>query len=197
MKKIVKRVIFISLGLSSLFLLNACSPGSGNMEQAEEETTVVEEEEKEEKIPSPLTKISGKIDGVKINMQYGSPGVKGRKIWGGLEPYGQVWRTGANEATWIEFESDVLINGEQLPKGKYGLFTIPNESEWTLIFNKVWDQWGAYEYDENEDALRVVIQPSTSEDLQERLHFRIKDSINFNWEKVKFSFNIEKDKGNS
>ncbi|WP_020532938.1 DUF2911 domain-containing protein [Flexithrix dorotheae] len=196
MRKVVKRFIFIVLGVSGLFLFNACSPGSGNMEQSEAENTETELEEAEEKL-SPLTKISGKIDGVKINMQYGSPGVKGRKIWGGLEPYGQVWRTGANEATWIEFDSDVLINGEKLPKGKYSLFTIPTENEWTLIFNKVWDQWGAYEYDEKEDALRVVVQPSPSEELEERLNFRIKESVNFKWEKIKFSFNVEKDKGNA
>src|SRR5689334_20523899 len=75
-----------------------------------------------------------------VTITYSRPGVKGRKIFGGLVPYGQVWRTGANEATTIAFSDDVSIDGQPLAKGTYSLYTVPNENEWTIIFNKVPDQ---------------------------------------------------------
>jgi hypothetical protein len=70
-------------------------------------------------------------------------------------PYGKVWRTGANEATIFETTGDLVINGQKLPAGKYGLFTVPGEKEWTIIFNSVWDQWGAFKYDASRDVLRI------------------------------------------
>ncbi|MEL7006748.1 MAG: DUF2911 domain-containing protein [Bacteroidota bacterium] len=93
--------------------------------------------------PSPPATVEAKINGLDITIDYSRPSAKGRTIFGGLEPYGQVWRTGANESTWIEFSDDVKINGESLPAGKYGLFTIPNKDEWTIIFNKDWKGWSA------------------------------------------------------
>ncbi len=95
----------------------------------------------------------------RIEISYSRPGVKGREIWGGLVPYGKVWRTGADEATTFSVNGDVLINGTQLPAGTYALFTIPGEDEWTLIFNKTAEQWGAFNYDEKMDALRVTALP--------------------------------------
>lgn len=94
----------------------------------------------------------------KITLNYSRPNVKGRKIFGGLEPYGAVWRTGANSATLISFTEPVKINGKELPAGEYGLFTIPGKDEWTVIFNKGAKQWGAYEYKEAEDVLRVKVK---------------------------------------
>ena len=138
-----------------------------------------------------LKKVSGELDGVQVNMQYGSPGVKERKIWGDLVPYNEVWRTGANEATWIEFDKDVTIAGQKIPKGKYGLFTIPAESEWTVILNKVWDQWGAYDYDEKEDLARFNVVPQKSDSSKERLEFSVDDDVTFAWENLTFSFDIE------
>lgn len=79
------------------------------------------------------------------------PNVKGRKIFGGLEPYGKVWRTGANSATVITFSDDVTIEGNKVPAGEYALFTIPNATEWTIILNKTSKQWGAYEYKPADD----------------------------------------------
>jgi hypothetical protein len=95
----------------------------------------------------------------KITLNYSRPNVKGRKIFGGLEPYGTVWRTGANSATMISFTEPVKIDGKELPAGDYGLFTIPGKDEWTVIFNKGAKQWGAYEYKEAEDVLRVKVKP--------------------------------------
>jgi hypothetical protein len=117
---------------------------------------------------------SGTIDGVDVSLEYGRPNVNGRDIWGGLVPYGQVWRTGANEATTITFGSDVTVEGEALPAGTYSLFTIPGADEWTVIFNKTAAQWGAYDYDEGEDALRVTVTPREHE-MTESMDFAVSD----------------------
>ena len=112
---------------------------------------------------SPPAQISKEVDGTTITIDYSRPSKRGRKIFGGLEDYGKVWRTGANESTWIEFSDDVEIEGESLAAGKYGLFTIPGEDEWTIIFNKKWDGWGAYEYNADDDVLRVNVKPEKTE----------------------------------
>lgn len=103
----------------------------------------------------------------KITLNYSRPNVKGRKIFGGLEPYGAVWRTGANSATMISFTEPVKINGQELPAGDYGVFTIPGKDEWTVIFNKGAKQWGSYEYKEAEDVLRIKVKASKLKDKVE------------------------------
>lgn len=144
------------------------------------------------KRPSPPVNISKDVSGVTVTVDYSSPAVKGRKVWGGLEPYDKVWRTGANEATTFEVSADVTINGEKLPKGKYALFTIPTEGNWTVIFNKVANQWGAYEYNEAEDALRITVTPKMAEELTENLAFDIGDdgTVSFAWEYLTFNFKV-------
>jgi hypothetical protein len=123
----------------------------------------------------------GEIDGVGIVIEYGRPSVKGREIWGSLVPYGQVWRTGADEATTITLASDAMIQGGHLPAGTYALFTIPGEEEWTVIFNKTGKQWGAFRYDSGEDALRVTAEPTTGEHV-ETMEFVIEgDAIVLRW----------------
>jgi hypothetical protein len=132
----------------------------------------------------------GKVDGVDIGVSYGRPQVKDREVWGALVPNGQVWRTGANEATTIEFSGDVMIEGEALLAGKYGLFTIPGESEWTVIFNKVPQQWGAFNYDANEDALRVTVEPGECEHV-ESMDFLIDGSnVTVRWAETAVSFEV-------
>jgi hypothetical protein len=103
----------------------------------------------------------------KITLNYSRPNVRGRKIFGGLEPYGKVWRTGANSATVISFSEDVKVEGQNLPAGEYGLFTIPGQDEWTIIFNKGAKQWGAYTYNEKDDVLRVKVKPAKLKDKVE------------------------------
>lgn len=94
-----------------------------------------------------------------ISLTYGRPDVKGRKIFNGTEPYGVVWRTGANAATIIKFTDEVSVEGHLVKPGEYSLFTIPGATEWTVIINKVAKQWGAYSYDQKQDLLRFKVKP--------------------------------------
>ncbi len=111
--------------------------------------------------PSPNAGITQAIGTTEIQITYGRPAVKGRDVFGGLEPYDSVWRAGANEATVFRTTRDVTINGEPLPAGVYGFFAIPEPDEWTLIFNRTASQWGAFDYDEEADALRVTATPES------------------------------------
>ncbi|WP_316747301.1 DUF2911 domain-containing protein [Pedobacter gandavensis] len=95
----------------------------------------------------------------KVSVSYSRPNLKGRKVFGEMEPFDKVWRTGANSATSITFSDPVKVGGVDLPAGTYGLFTIPGKTEWTVIFNKDSKQWGAYEYKETEDVLRIKVKP--------------------------------------
>jgi len=142
---------------------------------------------------SVLTQTVGLTD---VTITYSRPGVKGRKIFGGLVPYGQVWRTGANEATTIAFTDDVTINSQPLPKGTYSLHTIPGENEWTLIFNKVADQWGSYSYDQKQDALRLTVKPRPAIEKREWMTFDVPelstDAATFvlGWDNVEVPFTV-------
>jgi hypothetical protein len=135
-------------------------------------------------------KTTGTVDGVDVTLEYGRPNVKGREIWGGLVPYDRVWRTGADEATTITFSADVLVEGEALPAGTYALFTIPGEEAWTVIFNQTADQWGAFEYDEEKDALRVSVAPREHE-MVETMDFAVEDgAVVLRWEELAVPFRI-------
>lgn len=142
---------------------------------------------------SPRKDVKGSVNGTQITIDYGAPSVKGRKIWGGLEKYGQVWRAGANENTTISFDKDVKINGKPLAAGKYGFFIIPNESgDWVAIFNKKNDAWGSYSYSEAEDALRVMVKPEFGDDVQEQLMYGVDNSgIVFAWDKARLHLSVE------
>ena len=94
-------------------------------------------------------------DQVFVRVIYSRPQANGREVFGNLVPYGEVWRTGANEAPEIKFYQDVTIGGKKLKAGSYSLFTIPGEDEWTVIFNEALDYWGAYSYDKKQDVLRA------------------------------------------
>ena len=142
---------------------------------------------------SPPVTVSQNVGDLTITINYGQPSVNGRVIWGELVPYGQVWRTGANEATTITVNKDVRINGQDLAAGSYSIFTIPSEKdEWTLIFNTVADQWGAYEYKESSDALRINTKVTKNKNMAEKLSFTINKTgtVNFTWEHLTFSFNV-------
>lgn len=142
---------------------------------------------------SPPAQISQEVNGTTVTIDYSQPSKRGRKIFGGLEDFGKVWRTGANESTWIQFSKDVKVEGKSLPAGKYGLFTIPGEDEWTIIFNKKWDGWGAYEYKEDDDVLRVTVKPSTSADVVELLTFDIQENgnVSFAWDDTIVNFSVQ------
>lgn len=137
-------------------------------------------------------KTEGTIAGVAVKLEYGRPNVAGRAIWGQLVPYGQVWRTGADEATTISFAKDVLVEGQKLAAGTYALFTIPGEKEWTVVFNKTAEQWGAFDYDAKQDALRVTVQPGAAAAPVESLDFVIEgDRVVLRWEKVAVGFAVK------
>ncbi len=143
-----------------------------------------------------------------INISYSRPGVKGRKIWGGLVPYGLApgndeskgkpfpWRGGANECTTIDFSKDVMIDGHKLPAGKYSMDFIPEEKEWTVIFNKDTTLWGSFLYNEKEDALRIKVTPIEAP-FQEWLTYGFDNLAGTSctaylwWEKLKVPFKIE------
>lgn len=147
----------------------------------------------EQKPTSPAEKVNGKINDANITISYGSPAVKGRKIWGGLEPYGQVWRAGANEATNFETDKDIQVEGQVLPAGKYAFFLIPEENgTWTAIFNKEHEQWGAFNYDQSKDQLRVQVKTKPLDVPQERLIYKIGNKgFELNWDKIAVPISVE------
>lgn len=141
---------------------------------------------------SPAATATGQINGATISINYSSPSVKGRVIWGELVPFNKIWRAGANAATTIETDKDVTIEGSKLPAGKYAFFVIPNEKECVLIFNKVAKQSGTYSYNEKEDQLRVTVKQKAAESSTESLVYTInKNSIVLSWEKWNIPFSVK------
>ncbi len=141
---------------------------------------------------SPRKELQATVGGAAVVINYGSPSVKGRQIWGegGLEPYDEVWRTGANEVTTFEVTQDVTIEGETLSAGKYGLFTIPGAEEWVIIFNENGDQWGDSEYDESQDVLRVSVTPQEI-GSRETMDFVVDgDAVVLQWADVAVPFTV-------
>jgi hypothetical protein len=148
----------------------------------------------ERKPASPQATVTGSIGDAAIEIVYCRPSARGRKMIGGIEPLGKVWRTGANAATTIEFKKAVVIEGKELAAGKYALFTIPNENEWVIIFNKKTDQWGAYDYEKykDQDALRVTVKPAKAKEFIETFTIAIdKNAINLSWENTVVAFNVK------
>jgi hypothetical protein len=146
--------------------------------------------------PSPKASVQQTVGLTEVTINYCRPGVKGRTIWGELVPYDKVWRTGANEATTIQFSQDVKVNGKPLPAGLYSVHTIPSKSAWTVIFNKKAEQWGSYEYDDKQDALRIQVQPAAGPQ-QELMEFSFPEvspegaTVELAWEKIRVPFKIE------
>lgn len=132
-----------------------------------------------------------------ITINYGRPNVKGRKILGAIEPYGIVWRTGANAATTIKFTDTVFVEGNRVLPGEYSLFTIPGATEWTVILNKTAKQWGAYSYDEKQDVLRFKVRPYMVPQLVETLTLQFADvnvdqgTLQLLWEHTGLSIHLK------
>ena len=146
--------------------------------------------------PSPRAAVMQAIGPMEVVIHYGSPQVNKRQVWGQLVPYNRLWRAGANEATVINFGGDVLIEGQKLAAGMYTLFMIPTESEWTVVFNKVLNQWGHFTYPPEFDVLKVKVKPQTAEH-QEYLNYSFEmlsptsANVVMRWEKVKVPFKVE------
>ncbi len=142
---------------------------------------------------SPRKQATGKVGDVTVAIDYGSPSVKGRTIWGELVPYGKVWRAGANENTTFSFDKDVKIGDTNIKAGKYGFFIIPSENkEWTVILNSKNDAWGSNAYKQEEDVLRMNVKPDATENNQEMLDYSIGDKeIIIKWAKVKIVIPVQ------
>ncbi|MBC5991904.1 DUF2911 domain-containing protein [Pontibacter cellulosilyticus] len=174
----------------------ACTSTSQEEQQQEVVTSEVQEEAPEVQVAQQDTikgsipsEATGNIGDANLNIKYHAPGVKGRIIWGGLVPYNQVWVTGAHMATSLETDKALLVDGKELPAGKYALFTIPGEAEWTVIINKDWEQHLADKYTEQKDVLRVQVKPEDLAQHQERLKYEVVEqqgnegAIKISWEK--------------
>jgi hypothetical protein len=135
--------------------------------------------------------VKDKIGDANVTITYHAPAVRGRTIWGGLVPYGEVWVTGAHKATTFEIDKSFEFGSKRIDAGKYGFFTIPAENNWTIILNKNWDQHLTDEYDEKDDVIRFQVPAEEGMDLQERLYYDIVDyegskgGVVIRWEKIK------------
>lgn len=146
-------------------------------------------QEDKSKRPSPPAIAEETIDGVKIKIDYSQPSAKGRKMLGGIEAYGKVWRTGANEATIFETDKPIKIEGQSLPAGKYELFTIPGETDWVIIFQKYGKQWGTYGYKKSNDILRVNVKAGKTAAFVETFNISVaKDQVVLKWENTQVAF---------
>jgi hypothetical protein len=146
----------------------------------------------QDKPASPQATAEGKIGAANVKVVYCQPSARGRKIMGGLVPYGEVWRTGANDATTIEVDKPVKIEGKDLAAGKYSLFTIPGEKEWTIILNKEAKQWGAYKYKKEDDVLRVTVVPTKTAAPVETFNITVgKEDVQIKWENTAVAFKVK------
>jgi len=147
---------------------------------------------------SPLASVKERVGVTAVSIDYSRPSVRERKIFGGLLPYGEVWRTGANAATKITFSTDVKVGGAAVPAGSYALFTIPGQAEWTVILSKVVDdQWGAYAYNQKDDQARVKVKPVAMAEPLETMTISLQDmragkaNLVIAWEKTKVPVEID------
>ena len=179
----------------------ACSTsGEKQTEQKSDEmdhSAHMAESKEQPKSKSPMQMAMTNVGKNHVHIEYHSPSKRGRQIFGGLVAYGEVWVTGAHNATSIRFSKDVEIGGVEIPEGKYALFTIPGEDEWTIIINKNWDQHLADEYDKTEDMVRLTTVPEKLEEPIESLTYEViaednnTGTISISWDDVKISFQVK------
>ncbi len=153
-------------------------------------------EPKPEASKSPRTEAMAMTGGNHIHIDYSSPSVRGRQVFGGLVAMNEVWVTGAHQATSIQIDKPVTINGKRIEVGKYGLFTIPVQNHWTVILNQVWDMHLADDYDQSKDVMRFTVKPEKLSETVEALTFEVKEKdpkttrISMAWDKFKISFEV-------
>lgn len=189
MKKtiITSCIALISIGA---FAQNEHSGHNMNSEAKQETAT-------SKKVLSPHTSAMAMIGDAHIHIDYSSPSVRNRMVFGGLVGYNTVWQAGAHKATWIETNKDLKIDGKVLPAGKYGFFVVPGEKTWKVMFNSKWDQHGKDEYSEAEDVLVATITPEILETNQEALTYMVEDKknnrgvISLAWEKSEIEIPFE------
>lgn len=199
--QIMKKLAYLLIAPAFLF---ACGGAESTDEPTDADSTaqeVVETTDETEEAPkppkSPRIQNSGVAGGVQVDIDFGSPYVKERVIWGELVPYDKIWRAGANEATAITFGADALVDGIEMTAGTYALFIIPQENaDWTVILNEEWSKeihgvWGAYDHKPEKDVLRFNVTPTFSDEVVESLAFTVEeDGVLFQWEKASFKFTV-------
>jgi hypothetical protein len=142
---------------------------------------------------SPHTSAMAMVGDAHVHIDYSSPSVRERIIFGGLVGYNTVWQAGAHKATWLETNKDLIINGQTLSTGKYGFFVVPGKDEWKVMFNSHWDQHGKDEYNSKQDVLTLKVKPETLKNIQESLEYKVTEvsktegEISLAWEKVKIT----------
>lgn len=192
----IARVLIPSLALVAVLLLTACESRNESAGQAHDHATppAVVQDTTRKSIPR---ETHAQIGTAHLTIKYHAPAVRGRTIWGGLVPYGEVWVTGAHNATSVETSAALTIAGKELPAGRYAFFTVPGKENWTIIFNRNWDQHLADEYDAKDDVVAIEVQPEVSPKTQERLNYSIiqrsesAGAISLAWERVRVSVPFE------
>lgn len=184
----------LQIALLILLIIGCKSETKKEVKEEHQHHQVEKKETTKKKVLSPHTYAMAMVGDAHVHIDYSSPGVRGRIIFGGLLAYDEVWQSGAHRATWLETNKDLSIEGKTLKAGKYGVFTIPSKGEWTVIFNTNWDQHGKDEYDENDDVLRFKVTPELSDEITEHLAYKVEKTsdtqgaISLSWEKVTIHF---------
>ncbi len=156
-----------------------------------------QESETPKKVLSPHTSAMAMVGDAHVHIDYSSPSVRNRMVFGGLVGYNTVWQAGAHKATWIETNKALKIDGKSLPAGKYGFFVVPGKEEWKVMFNSNWDQHGKDDYNEAEDVLAITVKPKKLENIQEALTYKVEDNknnkglISLAWEKTQIEIPFE------
>lgn len=179
-------------------LLLACSGNTSSTHEGghEHDSSLTQSAPKDTSKKSISSETSKQIGNTNVKINYYSPAVRGRVIWGGLVPYDAVWVTGAHKATSLEVGKGFQIGNKNIPAGKYAIFTIPGQQEWTVIINKNWNQHLADDYSEKEDVVRIKVKPQTTQEVAERLNYKIEPTgektanIIISWEKILVPFQI-------
>ncbi len=190
--KVINAILLIGL-------LSACT-SPNNKEEKSEETDhtahAAAQSSDDSKPKSPKKMAMTNIGDNHVHIEYNSPSKRGRVIFGGLVAFGEVWSTGAHNATSINFPNPVMIGGVNIEKGKYALFTIPGKDEWIIIINRNWDQHLADDYDQAEDVVRIKVQPVSLDEPIESLTYEVKEidetkgTITISWDNVAVSFEV-------
>ena len=195
----------MSRSMIILFCLALISCGDEKKQEPQNEAVMQDHRDHEAKSDtvakpkslSPHTSAMAMINGAHIHIDYSSPSVRDRIIFGGLVGYNTVWQAGAHKATWIETDKDLKIDGKILPAGKYGFFVVPGKETWKVMFNSKWDQHGKDEYSEAQDVLVTTITPENLASTQEALTYTVEDKqnnkgvISLAWEKSKIEIPFE------
>ncbi len=188
MIKMRKQIVLLGVALVSL---KGFSQEHDHTAHAKEETV------KTGKSLSPHTSAMAMVGDAHVHIDYSSPRVRERIIFGGLVGYNTVWQAGAHKATWLETNKDLKVGGKVLPAGKYGFFVVPGKEEWKVMFNSHWDQHGKDEYSAAQDVLVTKVKAEKLKEVQEELTYEVLKTgdkagvISLSWEKVKISLPFE------